>query len=53
MYNYIKKTEVIMPFYNTVLFDADGTPKALFAAVADGPGGFQKAENTWNQVFPL
>jgi hypothetical protein len=25
MYNYIKKSEVIMPFYNTVLFDADGT----------------------------
>ena len=36
-----------------LLFDADGKPAALFAAVADGPGGFQKAEHTWNQVFPL
>ena len=25
MYNYICKSEVIMPFYNTILFDADGT----------------------------
>ena len=32
---------------------AGGEEAALFAAVADGPGGFQKAENTWNQVFPL
>lgn len=25
MYNYSYKSEVIMPFYNTILFDADGT----------------------------
>lgn len=25
MYNYFYKSEVIMPFYNTILFDADGT----------------------------
>lgn len=36
-----------------LIFGADGTPEALFAAVADGPGGFSKAENTWNQVFLL
>ena len=31
-----------------LLFDADGNPEYLFAAVADGPGGFRKAANTWN-----
>lgn len=36
-----------------VLFDGDGRPQALFAAVADGPGGFRQASKTWNQVFPL
>lgn len=36
-----------------LLFDGDGNPKALFAAVADGPGGFDRAINTWNQVFLL
>ena len=36
-----------------VLFDSKGQPRALFAAVADGPGGFKKASNTWNQVFLL
>ena len=36
-----------------LLFGKDGTPKALFAAMADGPGGFKNADNTWNQVFLL
>ena len=36
-----------------VLFDSEGRPRALFAAAADGPGGFQNASNTWNQVFLL
>ena len=36
-----------------ILFDEKGTPVALFAAVADGPGGFNNAPNTWNQVFLL
>ena len=36
-----------------VLFDQTGRPRALFAAAADGPGGFQNASNTWNQVFLL
>lgn len=36
-----------------VLFDENNIPVALFAAVADGPGGFEKADNTWNQVFLL
>ncbi|MBO7154017.1 MAG: glycoside hydrolase family protein [Lentisphaeria bacterium] len=31
-----------------MLFDDNGEPKYLFAAVADGPGGFKKAKNTWN-----
>ncbi|WJH32386.1 glycoside hydrolase family protein [Paenibacillus sp. CC-CFT747] len=31
----------------------DGRPTHLFAAVADGPGGFRSASNTWNQVFPI
>jgi hypothetical protein len=35
-----------------VLFQ-DGEPTHLFAAVADGPGGFQSASHTWNQVIPI
>ena len=31
-----------------MLFDVDGNPEYLFAAVADGPGGFRNADNTWN-----
>ena len=31
----------------------DGQPRYLFAATADGPGGFMHAENTWNMVLPL
>ncbi|WP_052487785.1 glycoside hydrolase family protein [Gordoniibacillus kamchatkensis] len=35
-----------------ILFQ-DGKPTHLFAAVADGPGGFRQAQNTWNQVIPI
>lgn len=28
-------------------------PTHLFAATADGPGGFRNADNTWNMVIPL
>jgi hypothetical protein len=31
----------------------NGTPTHLFAAAADGPGGFCKATDTWNLVMPL
>lgn len=31
----------------------DGKPTHLFAATADGPGGFRRASNTWNMVIPL
>jgi len=31
----------------------DGRPTHLFAATADGPGGFRNAANTWNMVIPL
>jgi len=31
----------------------DGSPTHLFTAVADGPGGFGSASNTWNMVAPL
>jgi len=31
----------------------DGKPAFLFAATADGPGGFRAASNTWNLVIPL
>jgi hypothetical protein len=30
-----------------------GRPTHLYAATADGPGGFEHAANTWNMVFPL
>jgi hypothetical protein len=35
-----------------VLFE-DGRPAWLYAATADGPGGFRRAMNTWNMVVPL
>ena len=35
-----------------ILFQ-EGKPTHLFFATADGPGGFSKAENTWNMVIPL
>ncbi len=31
----------------------DGRPTHLFAATADGPGGFDDATRTWNMVIPL
>jgi len=30
-----------------------GQPTHLFAATADGPGGFERATRTWNMVLPL
>lgn len=36
-----------------LLFDINKKPLCLFAATADGPGGFEKAENTWNMAIPL
>ncbi len=36
-----------------LLFDEAGAPTHLFAATADGPGGFRNAENTWTLVVPL
>jgi hypothetical protein len=30
-----------------------GKPTHLFAATADGPGGFRNANHTWNMVIPL
>jgi hypothetical protein len=35
-----------------LLFE-DGEPRYLFAATADGPGGFRAANNTWNMVIPI
>ncbi|WP_211231476.1 glycoside hydrolase family protein [Paenibacillus harenae] len=31
----------------------NGKPTHLFAATADGPGGFRHAKHTWNMVIPL
>ena len=31
----------------------NGGPTHLFAATADGPGGFRDAQNTWTMVIPL
>lgn len=36
-----------------LLFDRDGIPKCMFAAAADGSGGFHNAQNTWNIAIPL
>ncbi|WP_179090130.1 glycoside hydrolase family protein [Paenibacillus sp. FSL H8-0548] len=40
-------------FERPFLLFQDGVPTHLFAAVADGSGGFRNAENTWNMVIPL
>lgn len=40
-------------FERPQLLVQDGTPTHLFAATADGPGGFSRASNTWNMVVPL
>lgn len=36
-----------------LLFGPDGEPQAFFAAAADGPGSFRKADNTWNIAIPM
>jgi hypothetical protein len=35
-----------------ILFQ-DGKPTHLFAATADGDGGFRRASHTWNMVIPI
>jgi hypothetical protein len=46
-------TTVQGSFERPQLLIQDGIPTHLFAATADGPGGFAKAANTWNMVVPL
>jgi len=36
-----------------LMVNENGEPTHLFAATADGPGGFRNAKNTWNMVIPL
>lgn len=36
-----------------LLLDKQRIPKCMFAAAADGPGGFCNAKNTWNIAIPL
>lgn len=40
-------------FERPFLLFQDGRPTHLFAATADGPGGFNKAAHTWNMVIPI
>ncbi|MDF2922263.1 MAG: glycosyl hydrolase family 43 [Paenibacillaceae bacterium] len=40
-------------FERPFLLFQEGRPTHLFAATADGPGGFANASNTWNMVIPL
>ncbi|MEK4041034.1 glycoside hydrolase family protein [Paenibacillus sp. FSL L8-0493] len=40
-------------FERPFLLFQEGVPTHLFAAVADGPGGFRNAKHTWNMVIPL
>ncbi len=44
---------VMGSFERPFLLFQDGRPTHMFAAVADGPGGFRQAKNTWNMVIPL
>ncbi|QYY35068.1 glycoside hydrolase family protein [Ruficoccus sp. ZRK36] len=36
-----------------LLFDENNQPVCLFAAAADGPGGFYEAKHTWNIAIPI
>ena len=36
-----------------LLLDDSGRPTYLFAATADGPGGFDRCSRTWNMAIPL
>jgi len=36
-----------------ILMDSLDRPSILFAAMADGPGGFRNAKETWNGAIPL
>lgn len=47
------RTETVGCFERPQLLLQDGVPTHLFAAVADGPGGFNAATRTWNAVVPL
>ncbi|MDF2963686.1 MAG: glycosyl hydrolase family 43 [Paenibacillus sp.] len=40
-------------FERPFLLFQEGKPTHLFAATADGSGGFQNAVNTWNMVIPI
>ena len=40
-------------FERPQLLIQNGRPTHLFAATADGPGGFRNANHTWNMVVPL
>jgi len=40
-------------FERPFLLFQDGRPTHLFAATADGKGGFANAANTWNMVIPI
>lgn len=40
-------------FERPQLLIENGIPTHLFAATADGPGGFSRASHTWNMVIPL
>ncbi|MDA3960618.1 MAG: glycoside hydrolase family protein [Planctomycetota bacterium] len=46
-------TETMGSFERPFLLIQDGRPTHLFAATADGPGGFWNADNTWNMCIPL
>jgi hypothetical protein len=45
--------QIMGSFERPFLLFQEGKPTHLFAAVADGPGGFQHATRTWNMVIPL
>lgn len=47
------RKRVMGSFERPFLLFQDGRPTHLFAATADGPGGFRHARQTWNMVIPL
>lgn len=47
------KIRMMGSFERPFILFQDGKPTHIFAAAADGPGGFDKASQTWNMVIPV
>ncbi|MFZ4775892.1 MAG: hypothetical protein ACOYM3_11030, partial [Terrimicrobiaceae bacterium] len=47
------QTQTLGQMERASVFFANGQPRCLFAAVGDGPGGFENMTRSWNVAIPL